>query len=151
MDYEISPYIHDDYSVEPVGIDTSLFSTPLTQDEEVKYNDWARGMGKDPALEEEDYDLPGAWKAGAAQGDNGHLPDTFKKPNHPTFSEDSQYHGSRLGLDWEEKAQGGRWEKDGEQMTFTPGDTNLKMHGTKALMDYFKKYEPDVKLILPGH
>jgi len=26
--------------------------------------------------------------------DSGHFPDTYKKPNHPSFSEDSKYHNT---------------------------------------------------------
>jgi hypothetical protein len=39
----------------------------------------------------EDYDLKGAYRAGVAPDAQGHMPDTFKKPNHPTFSVESQY------------------------------------------------------------
>lgn len=38
-----------------------------------------------------DYDLRGAYKAGLKPGKDGHWPDTFKKPNHPTFSNESKY------------------------------------------------------------
>jgi len=40
----------------------------------------------------EDYDFPGAYKAGVQPDPmTGHWPDTYKKPNHPTFSEESIY------------------------------------------------------------
>ncbi len=38
-----------------------------------------------------DYDLRGAFAAGQGRGGNGHMTDQFKKPNHPTFSNESQY------------------------------------------------------------
>jgi hypothetical protein len=39
-----------------------------------------------------DYDLPGAFAAGITPDPaTGHWPDTFKKPNEPTFSNESQY------------------------------------------------------------
>jgi hypothetical protein len=39
-----------------------------------------------------DYDLRGAFKAGLTPDPKtGHWPDTFKKPNHPTFSNESIY------------------------------------------------------------
>jgi len=38
-----------------------------------------------------DYDFYSAWLAGALPDENGHWPDTFKLPNHPTFSDESQY------------------------------------------------------------
>ncbi len=42
--------------------------------------------------------------------ENGHWPDTFKKPNHPTFSVESQY---AKGPD---AAKAGRWQGE----TFIP-------------------------------
>lgn len=51
----------------------------------------------------EDYDLRGAWKAGLKPGSDGHWPDTFKRPNHPTFSNESKYANN-------EGAKPGRWE-----------------------------------------
>jgi hypothetical protein len=62
-----------------------------------------------PQDDGEDYDLRGAWKAGLKPGPDGHWPDTFKRPNHPTFSNESKYAGN-------EGAKPGRWEGD----TFIP-------------------------------
>lgn len=83
-----------------------------------------------------------------------HYPDTYKKPNHPTFSDESRYHGT-MGYRHPQtgepvKPEGGHWEKDGDQWTFTPGRSNLEFHTPQELIDYFKKNEPDAKLILPG-
>lgn len=38
-----------------------------------------------------DYDYQGAFAAGLKPNADQHWPDTFKKPNHPTFSNQSQY------------------------------------------------------------
>jgi hypothetical protein len=62
-----------------------------------------------PQDDGEDYDLRGAWKAGLKPGPDGHWPDTFKRPNHPTFSNESQYANN-------EGAKPGRWDGD----TFIP-------------------------------
>jgi hypothetical protein len=62
-----------------------------------------------PQDDGEDYDLRGAWKAGLKPGDDGHWPDTFKRPNHPTFSNESKYADN-------EGAKPGRWDGD----TFIP-------------------------------
>ena len=90
--------------------------------------------------------MRGAWKSGADQADNGHFPDTFKKPNHPTFSVESQYNGEKDDLNggtW----QGGRWG-DG---TFTPSQKMLDTtQPASQLKDYMNKYEPDYKLVLPN-
>jgi hypothetical protein len=86
---------------------------------------------------------------GAAE--TGHFPDTYKKPNHPTFSDESIYHGKDLGLDNGMKAEGGHWDTgDNEKLTFTPGKTNLMFHSAQDLIDYFAKYEKNVQLNLPG-
>lgn len=84
------------------------YDTKLDDDEEPKFQDWKKTNA--PKDSGEDYDLRGAYKAGVtADEKTGHWPDTFKKPNHPTFSDQSQY-----AKDAPEKA--GRW--DGE--TFVP-------------------------------
>lgn len=95
----------------------------------------------------EDYDMQGYFKStgGAAPNTEGqHYPDTFKKPNHITFSDQSQYHGV-------DGNQGGSWDLlPDNTFTFTPGATNLANHSTQELIDYFQKYEPGNKLLLPG-
>jgi hypothetical protein len=50
--------------------------------------------------------LRGAFKAGLRPSANGHWPDTYKKPNHPTFSVESQY---ATGAD---RAKAGHWDGD---------------------------------------
>ena len=37
------------------------------------------------------YDYRGAFLAGVEPGTDGHYPDTFKQPGHPTFSVESKY------------------------------------------------------------
>lgn len=65
------------------------YNTKLSPDEEKQFQIWkAQNAPKDSGA---DYDLRGAYKAQLEKSDNGHWEDTFKKPNHPTFSEESQY------------------------------------------------------------
>ena len=131
---------------------SNFFNTPVEGD--TGYQDWMANNGK-TANESYDYDLQGAYKAGLSPStDNGHLPDTYKKPNHMTFSDESQYNGAGY---WNPStgelstAQGGHWDDIGSgQYSFTPGSTNLQFHTPQELMDYFKQYEPGNKLILPG-
>lgn len=115
------------------------------------YQDW---LSKNNLKDKDrfDYDIQGAYMAGINPSENGHLPDTFKKPNHPTFSEESMYHGATETYkdDPDYITEGGYWEKDGSKWNFTPGKSNLDHHSTQDLIDYFKKYEPDSRLILPG-
>lgn len=76
---------------------TGNFDTPLSPTEEAQFQQWkARYAPRDTG---EDYDLRGAFKAGLTPDPvTGHWPDTFKKPNHPTFSNESQYAGAAPGL-----------------------------------------------------
>lgn len=71
------------------------FNTRLSPAQEQAFLKWkAQHAPKDSGA---DYDLRGAFKAGLkpagpeAGADEGHWPDTFKKPNHPTFSNESRY------------------------------------------------------------
>jgi hypothetical protein len=66
------------------------FETPLSGLEEAQYRRWKASYA--PEDSGEDYDYRGAFKAGAGPDYlTGHWPDTFKKPNHPTFSNQSVY------------------------------------------------------------
>lgn len=103
-----------------------------------------------------DYDYKSFFKDNpdAKMSPGEHYPDTFKKPNHPTFSSESMYNdipywNPKTGdLD---KAEGGQWGKNAEgKDTFTPGRANLDHHSAQDLIDYFKKTEPDAVLLLPG-
>jgi hypothetical protein len=84
------------------------YTTKLSKEEESKFLDWKRLNA--PNDSGYDYDLRGAYQAGLSPAENGHWPDTFKKPNHPTFSEESIYSQRDPSL------PAGRW--DGE--TFLP-------------------------------
>lgn len=80
-----------------------LYETALTPDEEQRFQQWkTRYAPRDSGA---DYDLRGAFKAGLQpDARTGHWPDRFKKPNHPTFSNESQY---AVG---ENAAKAGHWE-----------------------------------------
>ena len=115
---------------------TNQYNTKLSPKEEVQFQAWAGDRLRDLY----DYDLRGFWKSGAAFAENGHGADTFKKPNHPTFSVESKYSGS-------EGKAGGRWAQDASgQTTFTPSKTNLENMPLPELKHYFDKIEPDVLL-----
>ena len=85
----------------------ATYDTPLTADQEAKYQKWRATLPK-PLQYEGDYDLRGYWldpetvKDGIKDGQ--HFTDTYKKPNHPTFSVESKY---AVGADL---ARAGRWE-----------------------------------------
>ena len=89
------------------------FETVLTDQEQERFNLWkSLNASHDSGA---DYDLRGAYVAGVKPDPvTGHWPDTFKKPNHPTFSNQSQYY-------WHAPERAGRWTEQGE---FIP-PTNL--------------------------
>ena len=113
------------------------YNTVLTPEEEAEFQ-------KSPmANDVYDYDARGAWKAirdGLMDGPDarGHLGDMFKKPNHPTFSDQSIYHGVDGWV-------GGHWAQDEDGRTaFTVGETN--MMSPEWLQGYFQQIEPYVAL-----
>lgn len=127
------------------------FNTPLSPQELGDYQLWLaeQGMrrGRDLSKDEAEYDMRGYFKAGKdLDNAEGHFPDTFKKPNHPTFSVESQYHG-RPGPDGA-KFEGGVWAPDGK--SYTPSATMLqRTHKPDFLQRYFQDVEPGVQLVLP--
>ena len=94
------------------------------------------------------YDLEAAYKnlpyneMKAFATSDAHLPDTYKKPTHPTFSNESVYST--------EEKPGGTWTKDeDDNWTFTPSWVNIENAGGEdKLKEYFDKYEKDVTLDL---
>lgn len=97
-------------------------------------------------MDHPDYDMEGFLRdnPGFVAGPGQHYPDTYKLPNHPTFSNESKYHGK-------DGAEGGQWEKNKDgTWTFTPGRTNLEHHTPQELKDYFDRIEPGNKLNMPS-
>ena len=115
------------------------FNTTLAPEEEALFQVWAEKAGR--ARDVYDYDLRGAWKDNATKAMKGHLPDTYKKPNHPTFSQESVYAKTVGGA--------GSWRKKGSRWEFIAGPANIQNMGVDGLRIYFKEVEPDVVLVLP--
>ena len=66
------------------------YDTKLREGDDRHFDAWKRFYA--PNDSGQDYDLRGAFKARVKPDpQTGHWPDTFKKPNHPTFSDQSQY------------------------------------------------------------
>lgn len=110
----------------------------------MEYKDWlaykSQLEGRDVSQDEQDYDLEGYYntlKSTPIEG--GHLPDTFKKPNHPTFSDQSKYNVPVI-------QQGGTWSEEGQ---FTPSEHNLKNMRRDHLQSYFNQVESPEALNLP--
>jgi hypothetical protein len=129
----------EDPEIDPLDY-SAKFNTLLSAEEEKQFEEWA--VQNNRIKDTYDYDIRGAWKdiisGKVKQSANGHLTDKYKKPNHPTFSNQSIYHGKDgyVGGEWGDKE-------------FSPGPTNLKFRKPNELFKYFKEYEPDYKLILP--
>ena len=85
------------------GGSVESYDTPLSTNEEADFQKWKSANA--PNDSGNDYDLRGAYKAGLQPAENGHWDDTFKKPNHPTFSTFSQYAKDRPDL-------AGTWDGD---------------------------------------
>lgn len=130
------PVGSNSYHTANAGIDASL---PADKDVSYKNSDKPFDKSYVPL---EDYDYAAAKAAGVTPDARGHLPDTFKRPNHITFSTESIFN--------DKDNQGGKWaQSEDGKWSFEPGPTNLKYHTSEELKQYFKKYEPDATLLLP--
>lgn len=88
-----------------------------------------------------DYDYEGARKAGlAGDGPKGHWPDTYKLPNHITFSTDSKYSNP--------KTPGGTWREVNGKWHYKPSTYVISQHGEENLRRYFAENERDAVLEL---
>lgn len=105
------------------------YDTALTPDEETKFQAWKTANA--PKDSGEDYDLRGAFKAGVKPAANGHWPDTFKKPNHPTFSSDSKY-ATADAPKWQGKAL---VAKDGKLVASEYTEDDIRKAATAAKKD----------------
>lgn len=118
------------------------YNTPLPQGSQAGFQQWLSTLPQDMDKTGRDYDLQGAYLAGLSTAGNGHLTDTFKKPNHPTFSVESQYsRGPMMGGKWTVLPSG--------KEAFVASPINLAHHNAKDLQQYFGSIEPDIQLVLP--
>lgn len=75
------------------------YNTPLSPSEKIEFDKWVKDesvkQGRDILMDLGAYDVQGFWKSGDYKNRDadGHGSDKWKKPNHPTFSDQSQYHG----------------------------------------------------------
>lgn len=128
---------------------TDRFNTELSAEEELRYRQWvarqSKATGRDMSRDAYDYDMRGFWKGegGPDMGAGQHFPDTYKKPNHPTFSNQSKYSPAD-GL------AGGVWSTIEGKDYFSPGMANLKHWSAGELRDYFDKYGDGAVLDWPA-
>lgn len=78
------------------GINPADYDTKLSPDDEQRFLAWKQQYA--PRDSGQDYDLRGAYQEGLQPDpETGHWPDTYKKPNHETFSDESKYANYRAG------------------------------------------------------
>lgn len=116
------------------------YNTKLSPEEESRFQEWAQKNNRTGDVY--DYDLRGAWQE-LQRGDmtedaRGHLGDKYKKPNHPTFSDQSKYNGA-------EGVVGGTWSEQDGKIVYKASKSNRM--GKTQLARYFKEIEPGVVLI----
>lgn len=125
------------------------YNTQLSPQQEAAFQLWlmeqSKRQGRDLAGDLQDYDLRGYWAGQGQQAENGHMTDQFKKPNHPTFSDESQYSGTGgyIGGHWGQTRRGQDQYVPSPQM-FAGGTHNLP-----DMLRYFAEAEPDARLQLP--
>ena len=99
------------------------FNTKLSEKEEAEFIKWATETGR--LKDVFDYDIRGYWKEtkGKQLKEGEHATDKYKKPNHPTFSNQSVYNGATLP-NTKIPVYGGVWDE--QTKTFTPSETMLR-------------------------
>jgi hypothetical protein len=119
------------------------YDTPIPASRAAEYQAWLKRQsaqsGRDISRDAEDYDIQGYFLSGEGTDERGHGTDRFKKPNHPTFSDESQYSGVGGNI-------GGRWVERGGKDYFAATPTNLRYRSAGELGAYFKQYEPNTGL-----
>jgi len=124
---------------------TNMLNTPIPPEQIAEYNKWLNSLPPQMDQTGRNYDLQGAYLAGLSTAGNGHLPDTFKKPNHPTFSTESKYSGGDFGA-------GGTWTQNpNKTWAFTVSPDQLKISSPDSIVNYFKNNEPTGKLTMPNN
>ena len=115
------------------------YNTPLTPIEKKKFNKWSveesGRMGRDILMDLESYDVQGFWKNNERVDERGHGSDRYKKPNHPTFSNQSMYHG-------QDGAYGGEWTDS----SFIASPINRYYNSPEAML-WQMQADPGIELV----
>jgi hypothetical protein len=110
---------------DPEMIYLDKFNTPLTDKEKKEFDTWvakeSKRQGRNIMMDKGAYDIQGFWKSGDYKNmdKDNHGTDDWKKPNHPTFSNESKYHGIN-GF------YGGNWTENGG---YQPSKQTLELYG----------------------
>lgn len=126
----------------------SGYNTPLNAQQQVAYTKWRANLPQN-LQNTSDYDLQGAFLGNAEQSARGHLTDTWKKPNHMTFSDGSEYSSqAEQGGHWADAAPGAP-DSETHPWGYWASKANMQHHSPSELRDYFNQYEPNSSLVLP--
>lgn len=126
------------------------YTTQLSPEQEQAFQVWRARLPRD-LQNDGDYDLRGAFLSSVKADGRLHMTDTYKKPNHMTFSDGSQYSTPHH--------QGGHWSDTGVPNALAPASgnsyvfwgspENIKQHSVNALASYFDQYEPGNAFVAP--
>lgn len=146
LPFEIPDDVLQQIDNDPELLYLQQYNTMLDSARQQQFMNWAVQRYGDPMtvmMEMGAYDLMGAWDAGDMDkaDSTGHFTDRWKKPNHITFSEDSNYYDPETMVN-------GTWIKTPVGMTFIPTQQTLQLYGRGRLQEYFKKHEPGVRLLI---
>ena len=117
------------WEMDPELLYPDKFNTKLTPEEEARYQQWLKGPGKDAVWDQPAYDVRGAWKDQGEKIAPGHGADTWKKPNHPTFSTESIYANQR-------QYPAATWGEDGE---YSPSEFSKGLYSKEYYRRMFAK------------
>jgi hypothetical protein len=130
---------------------TKSFNSKMNEQEGSDFKMWLmdefKDTGKDWKKDMADYDVQGFFKAGETLR-GGHGTDKYKKPSHPTFSNESIYSGSPSPNGGQ--YIGGQWGREGDRDTYTPHQSQFDngTHNEELMRKYFGEEEEGNKLIL---
>jgi hypothetical protein len=119
--------------IDPEMLYRNKYNTTLNKRQTKKFNKWVEqesvAQKRDILMDLGAYDVQGFYKSGDYKNrdNDGHGTDTYKKPNHPTFSNQSKYHGA-------DGFYGGEWKPDG---AYQPSKQTLELYGEDYLRDQF--------------
>lgn len=126
---------------------TSTHNTTLNETSEQQFRAWIAQENarqkRDLMRDLGDYDVRGFWAAGFRPDERNHGTDRYKKPSHPTFSQESVYARPTEG----KPSAAGRWEDREGKPHFIAGPENRRYWSKEALTRYFQREEPHVTLI----
>ena len=137
-------------------VDEKTFTTKLTKKQEDKFQNWYKnvsyelGLDSNPDNPLHAYDYRGFWLENRNKDidytqPDFHFTDTYKKPDHPTFSVESKYADKKYGID---PKTVGHWDGD----NFISGSFNDLIAArtdrpTKQLEYNKQPYEPSKEII----